>query len=252
MPDRDFCAKDGRWYMTMYEFEDALVKQDLSGAEWRVLSTIRRFAWGDHENHAELRWKFLLDHTGMGKSSISDAITRLEERNIITIKNSPENRTKRYRIYRINSKTSTWKTVRKTGRFGKPDKVVRKTEPPPIKKKTIKDNLYYPDSLIVLDALNEISGKRFRYSKESLEPICARLADSFTVEDCLRVLENKWLDADLKVQYYRPQTLFRKSYFEGYLNMSGAKRKPTNDKQAAKLAKWQRRYRERYAETEAN
>ena len=58
----------------------------------------------------------------------------------------------------------------------------------------------------------------------------ARMAEGFTMDDCLKVVENKWDDQDLKNKYYRPQTLFRKKLFEGYLNENGHKQKPKSDK----------------------
>lgn len=242
MADRDFDKKDGRWIMVMHEFIDALARIDLSNAEARILWCVMRHAWGFGKSQAELTRARILKYTGLNDAAEWKANKKLHKRNIL--QTFPQDG-KRFKVYKINSKIDTWENL-PTGRnlptgSNKPSQGKRH-----LIKKTIKENLYYSNSCIVLDALNEISGKQFRYSKESLEPICARMDNGFTLEDCLRVLENKWMDPDLKVQYYRPQTLFRKSYFEGYLNMEGRKRKPTNDKQAKRLEKWQRRYREKY------
>lgn len=74
----------------------------------------------------------------------------------------------------------------------------------------------------VIEHLNRKTGSRYRPdSKESLSKIGARLDDGFTYEDCIKVIDNMvaaW-KGDAKMEpYLRPETLFRVSKFEGYLN----------------------------------
>ena len=98
------------------------------------------------------------------------------------------------------------------------------------------------DARTVIDCINELSGKNFQYSETSLKNVRARLNNGATLEQCLMVCQNKWLDPDHKAKYYRPITLFRPELFESYVNEYGSKRKPTNSRQEKRLAVWQRRF----------
>lgn len=85
----------------------------------------------------------------------------------------------------------------------------------PLKKKEEKD-----EAVDVLCYLNQRTGRNFRESESSLRPIRGRLREGFTADDCRAVVDFKtrtWAE-DLKMrQYLRPQTLFRASNFESYL-----------------------------------
>lgn len=72
----------------------------------------------------------------------------------------------------------------------------------------------------VIDALNSLAGKKFRHVDNNRKPIIARLADGFTEQDCLTVIRNRvsrWSGTE-QAEYLRPETLFRPSKFESYLN----------------------------------
>ena len=102
------------------------------------------------------------------------------------------------------------------------------------------------DARRVIDCINEISGKTFKYSETSLTPIRARLKEGYTYQQCVDVCLNKWQDPDLKEKYYRPVTLFRPTLFESYVNEIGTKRKrsqPTRNE--AKYDKWAKRFNHR-------
>ncbi|WP_313471727.1 conserved phage C-terminal domain-containing protein [Atlantibacter hermannii] len=72
----------------------------------------------------------------------------------------------------------------------------------------------------VLSHLNKTTGSRYQVCKSSLENIRARLADGFTPEELVLVVDysvEKW-GSDLKMaEYLRPSTLFLPSKFPGYL-----------------------------------
>ena len=89
-------------------------------------------------------------------------------------------------------------------------------------KENKKENQYIKENAkAILDYLNLKTGKQFKYSISSLEYIEARLKDGFTVEECKRVIDikcAKWLHDPKFNDYLRPQTLFRPSKFEAYLN----------------------------------
>lgn len=85
-----------------------------------------------------------------------------------------------------------------------------------------------PDPLVVitdqakqvLSHLNKTTGSRYQVCKSSLENIRARLADGFTPDELLLVVDysvEKWGE-DLKMaEYLRPTTLFLPTKFPGYL-----------------------------------
>lgn len=72
----------------------------------------------------------------------------------------------------------------------------------------------------IIDKLNSLSGKKFRYVDSNTENIIARLKEKFTEQDCIKVLETKIKDPYFmdNPKYYCPKTLFRPSNFEKYLN----------------------------------
>lgn len=243
MADRDFCAADGRWFYTAYELIDALVIQRLSGTEWSLFWFIVRYAYGNNkEAWADLNWSFIKKETGLADGTIQKARNKLQERKILTT--IPLDSKTKVR-YRINSKPSTWKPLsgRKVLSHRKVTTIPQESTP---YKKTYKDNSLYSAACEVVDKLNLLSGKDFRHSEASTVPIMARMAEGFTLEDCLKVVQNKWDDKDHQNKYYRPQTLFRKKLFEGYLNENGYKPKTRiPSKAAATVAAMARRHHER-------
>lgn len=74
----------------------------------------------------------------------------------------------------------------------------------------------------VIEYLNKKTGSAYKASsKANISVIRARLNDGYTVEDCKKVIDTKagqWLNNADMVKYLRPETLFRPSKFEGYLN----------------------------------
>lgn len=87
----------------------------------------------------------------------------------------------------------------------------------------------------VLTHLNLVSGSRFQKSRSSLENIRARLREGYSVSDLKLVIDLKhehWHENDKQYQYMRPETLFRPSKFEGYLQSATrweAKGRPSRD-----------------------
>jgi len=70
--------------------------------------------------------------------------------------------------------------------------------------------------------MNDILGTRYTTrSKSTNEKIKARLEEGHTVDDFKKVIDNKyreWGNDPKMVKYLRPETLFRASHFESYLN----------------------------------
>lgn len=73
----------------------------------------------------------------------------------------------------------------------------------------------------VIDYLNEKTGKHYRSKAAATRKLIkARFADGYTLEDFRRVIDTKtsqWLNTD-QDKFLRPETLFRPSHFESYLN----------------------------------
>lgn len=76
----------------------------------------------------------------------------------------------------------------------------------------------------IVDYLNTKTGKKYRATTQSTrESINARLRDGYTVEDCKAVIDTKveeWMGNPEFEKYLTPDTLFRPSKFEKYLNQS--------------------------------
>lgn len=73
----------------------------------------------------------------------------------------------------------------------------------------------------IIKYLNEKAGTHYRTSsKETVAMIKARMNDHYTVDDFEKVIDVKvaeWKGTDQE-RYLRPETLFRPSHFESYLN----------------------------------
>lgn len=91
---------------------------------------------------------------------------------------------------------------------------------PHTRTKEHKNNKYAQDALEVLSYLNRKTEKRYRITKH----IEARLKEGRTVEDCKRVIDNKIKDPYFidNPKYLNPETLFRPSNFDKYVNESSA------------------------------
>lgn len=73
---------------------------------------------------------------------------------------------------------------------------------------------------VILDYLNKKLKSKYRPSGPGAKFIRARLSDGFTVEDCRAVIDNQislWRGTDMH-KYLRPETLFRPTKFESYVN----------------------------------
>lgn len=72
----------------------------------------------------------------------------------------------------------------------------------------------------IIEFMNKLSGKRFRKIESNRKGIRARLAEGYTEMDAYTVVKRKWAEwkgTDME-QYFNPETLFRPSKFEKYLN----------------------------------
>lgn len=127
---------------------------------------------------------------------------------------------------------NAWK-VREYERLRKQDQRERKAKKKVSRKSPGKVPLYSSSSSSsihisakkLIEFLNEISGRKFTI-KANIDYVIPRLKDGYTFEQCKSVIEKKWRDPDFNPKYFCPETLFRKSKFEKYLNEDIGKKKP--------------------------
>nr|DAR94576.1 MAG TPA: hypothetical protein [Caudoviricetes sp.] len=102
-----------------------------------------------------------------------------------------------------------------------------------VQSKKTKETKADTEATEVLEYLNAKTGSKYRASTEAnVKPIRARLNDNYTVEDCKRVIDIKvgqWLNNPEMEKFLRPETLFRPSKFESYINECRGKPKIRGD-----------------------
>ncbi len=106
---------------------------------------------------------------------------------------------------------------------GKPDDVPVSLQECTSKKPNKKKSKTHPEEVRqIVEYFNHVCGTNYKYqSKATAEMINARLNDGFTVEDFRKVIDKKhaeWSNDSYWCKFLRPETLFRPSHFESYLN----------------------------------
>lgn len=175
--DRDFDKKDGRYFPVMNELAEKLMTYQLTTIEHQVLWMFFRFCYGYNSSACELRWKDMLDYTGLPKGSLSKAINKLKNRNIIK---SFQVETKTHPTYRINSKLSTWKAeVSKWKQFPNVNQKVSKREPNSSQMETlpIKNNIKTNKNNTRKSVTFESNSYPYLLAKTLLEQITLNLPD---------------------------------------------------------------------------
>ncbi len=89
-------------------------------------------------------------------------------------------------------------------------------------------NIYCADE--VIDHLNMRTGSSYRHSDSARKHILGRLNEGFTVQDCKDVIDKKcvdWVGTEYE-KFLVPDTLFRPSNFEKYLNQRISPKKGQN------------------------
>lgn len=85
-----------------------------------------------------------------------------------------------------------------------------------------KKNTFSEEISKIINYLNDVLGTRYTTkSKSTNSMIKGRLEEGHTVDDFIKVIDNKhkeWGEDPKMVKYLRPETLFRASHFESYLN----------------------------------
>lgn len=174
--------------------------------------TLRRESGKPHDAHSIARV------TGGDLKVIQAAIPRLIEIGWLEI--IPDNSTTYKTPQEGAEKPQALAAIPQRGDDGKEGKG-KELEDPPIPPKPE----FSPDLPgLVIGYLNEKTGKKFRPETEAnRKPILARAASGFVLEDFRKVIDNKvadWLDDPKMNEFLCPETLFRPSKFEKYLNQS--------------------------------
>lgn len=93
----------------------------------------------------------------------------------------------------------------------------------------------------VIKALNEIAGKRYRYTENHKLFIDRRIKEGYTLEDFRQVVENMktlWSKDEKMERFLRPSTLFGNK-MDGYLNLNVHVKSETQlDKFSKKASSW--------------
>lgn len=166
---------------------------------------------------------------GVTQAFVDDAMKQLKEYELITIEDDGT-------IYlpqtakMIGSETDSARRMR-VYRAEKPKgKIKKSNEKPKVKKDN--SNLKSEHQEII-DYLNEKTGKSFKASTPNTQKaINGRLSEGYTVEDFKKVIDTKtsqWLNNPDMQKYLCPDTLFRPSNFEKYLNESASKKSDYED-----------------------
>jgi uncharacterized phage protein (TIGR02220 family) len=95
------------------------------------------------------------------------------------------------------------------------------------------DNIYSGVSEEIIAYLNEKTSSRYRSTDTTKKLIRARMEEGFTQADFFTVIDNKvkdWKGTEWE-KYLRPDTLFRASKFQGYLNEKPVEKKHAGSKE---------------------
>ena len=159
---------------------------------------------------------------GAGESTVRTAISQLEKDGWLT----RQQRRKGNRNASKNSNNGSFHPSESGG-----DPTVKSTTDPSDKKPNCQVasqpdtacvnqvDLITGQAVLILNHLNDVTGKTFRKGKSSLDNIRARLRENFTHDELLLVIDYKheqWKDTKY-YEHMQPTTLFRPTKFEGYL-----------------------------------
>lgn len=247
MSDKDPQVEHGytKW---AWELEWALGHAGLSARERLFVSCVARFTYALGKKAASIPPETFMQYTGFIRQHLYLVEKGLSVKRIISVTKKGY---QSHKTYRINKKYKTWKLEPKlvhwepklvtacnhlwlhtplvkkniniyTGKSKTPPPDLPPDNPPDYQPV---DNLPYQD---IINFLNEKTGKKFRHQTESTrKSIRGRFTDGYKFEDFKQVIENKvadWSGTDYE-KFLTPDTLFRPSKFEKYLNETPAQPK---------------------------
>lgn len=207
-------------YITITDFMVSDLK--LKGNELIIFALIYGFSQdGTSDFHGSL--SYIQKRTGLSRPTVVDILSKLTEKGLVE-----KQKKNSYCIY-FTSQETLLQLVKKLNQTSKETL-------PTTSKETLLNNKYIKEKEIkennsvfkVIEYLNEKTHSKFRFSsKANRVNICSRIAEGYSVEDLKTVIDVKtkeWLGTEYE-KYLCPETLFRESKFERYLNQ-GLKDKP--------------------------
>lgn len=212
----DSRIKDGNYYLV----QSFMVKElGLKGLEKEVYAIIYGFSQAENQKF-DGSLQYLADWTLSTKQGIMKVLKNLQDKGLINKEEEYKNGVKFVKYY-----TTEFNRGIKHSLTGG----IKHSLTNNIDDNNISNNIYSE----VLEYLNQKAGTHYRQVESNYKHIKARLQD-FSVEELKQVIDKKcreWIGTDFE-KYLTPETLFRPSNFEKYLNQNI---KPKdNGKQATK------------------
>ena len=216
-------------YITILDFMVSCL--GLKGNELIIFALIYGFSQDNVSDfHGSLT--YIQERTNLSRQTVVDVLKKLVEKKLIT----------KTTEFRNNTKTCVYLASQETllGVVKKLDSGSQETRLPNLLyiKDYIKDNNSQVDEDVkikiteIIKYLNSKTNKSFRVeAKSNREPILARLKEGYEIKDFKKVIDTKtreWLGTDMDT-YLCPQTLFRLSNFEKYLNQKAICKKVVDD-----------------------
>jgi uncharacterized phage protein (TIGR02220 family) len=212
----DSRIKDGNYYLV----QSFMVKElGLKGLEKEVYAIIYGFSQAENQKF-DGSLQYLADWTLSTKQGIMKVLKSLQDKGLINKEEEYKNGVKFVKYYTTEFNGGIKHSLTEG---------IKHSLTNNIDNNNISNNIYSE----VLDYLNQKAGTHYRQVESNYKHIKARLQD-FSVEDLKSVINKKckeWIGTDFE-KYLTPETLFRPSNFEKYLNQNI---KPKdNGKQATK------------------
>lgn len=207
-------------YITIVDF--MVDDLGLKGNELIIFALIYGFCQ-DGESRFYGSFKYIQNRTGISNYTVNDCLKKLVEKGYL-IKNKESIKGVNICSYGIGSKISQ---VMRKPHLGYEETSLGGYEETSHNNKIYinkRDNTNIAETVSeVIKYLNNKANKNFRLeAKTNREPIEARLNDGYTIRDLKKVIDTKvseWLGTNMDT-YLCPQTLFRPSNFEKYLNQN--------------------------------
>lgn len=201
-------------YITIIDFMVRDLK--LRGNELIIYALIYGFSQDQYSDfHGSL--SYIQDRTGLTRQTVLNVLDKLIDRRLI-IKETEKKKQKCFYKTSQNFRPELVKKLDRTSQKFRPE-LVKKLDS--IINKEEKENIYTCISTEIIEYLNKKSNSNFRIdSRNNRLHISARVADGYKLEDFKKVIDIKceeWLGTPME-KYLNPETLFRLSNFEKYLN----------------------------------
>ncbi|MFD0710591.1 conserved phage C-terminal domain-containing protein [Paenibacillus sp. GCM10027626] len=222
------------------ELMEQVPRFKFNGTQFRIILVIWRYTYGFGRKSSDFSVSYIAEATDINERQIERELKVLIQKNVVHVVSESVGR--RSRILTFNKDYDSWidvdpakKTVQDEISFpGELDGLspAKKTVQPhrspgelagqerKVLKKTLKKGIH--DEII--NYLNEKTGKKYSSKvKTTRELINGRLNEGRTYEDFVYVIDTKcshWLDDPKMFEYLRPDTLFRPTNFDKYLNQS--------------------------------